>query len=287
MSHAHIIQVIKSSTGLPCKSFQVRPVGGGNINEAYEVVIDKSQKFFCKTNSSQKFPGLFKAEKKGLEKLQTQQLIRIPKVVACEEIDNQQILVLEWIEQGLKTSKFWKSFGEQLAALHHVSSQFFGLDENNYMGALPQYNQPWNNWCDFFIEQRLMLQVKLAIDRGLLSDDIKFENLYRQLPNLFAPEPPSLQHGDLWSGNFLCDDQSMPVLIDPAIYFGHRSVDLGMTTLFGGFERAFYESYHYCYPLPYNHWEQWEVCNLYPLLIHLNLFGKSYLGDILGTIQRY
>ena len=113
------------------------------------------------------------------------------------------------------------------------------------------------------------------------------ENLYRQLPNIFAPESPALQHGDLWSGNFLCDDQSMPVLIDPAIYFGHRSIDLGMTTLFGGFERAFYESYHNSYPLAHNHKEQWEVCNLYPLLIHLNLFGKSYLGDIFRTIQRY
>jgi protein-ribulosamine 3-kinase len=99
-----------------------------------------------------------------------------------------------------------------------------------------------------------------------------------------------LRPGRPWrplSGNFLCDEHSRPVLIDPAVYFGHRSIDLAMTTLFGGFDPAFYESYAYHFPFPPNYREQWEICNLYPLLIHLNLFGKSYAGSILHTIQRF
>ncbi len=85
----------------------------------------------------------------------------------------------------------------------------------------------------------------------------------------------------------MCNDQSSPVLIDPAVYFGHRSMDLAMTTLFGGFDKDFYDSYHYYYPLPDNYHEQWQICNLYPLLIHLNLFGEGYLHDITGMLKKY
>ncbi len=134
-----------------------------------------------------------------------------------------------------------------------------------------------------------MPQVKLASDKHLLpsSHAARFERLYERLPAIFPPEPPALLHGDLWSGNFLCNHRQQPVLIDPAVYYGHRSMDMAMTTLFGGFDKPFYDSYHYHYPLPPNYREQWEICNLYPLLIHLNLFGLGYLADILHTIQRY
>ena len=83
----------------------------------------------------------------------------------------------------------------------------------------------------------------------------------------------------------MCNQNFMPVLIDPAVYFGHRSVDLAMTTLFGGFDKSFYEAYHYHYPFPANYKMQWSVCNLYPLLIHLLLFGKSYLSQIEHTLS--
>ena len=85
----------------------------------------------------------------------------------------------------------------------------------------------------------------------------------------------------------MCSKMQQPVLIDPAVYFGHRSIDLGMTTLFGGFEKSFYEAYHYHYPLPPNYKEQWAVSNLYPLLIHLLLFGKTYLSSIENTLNDF
>ena len=157
------------------------------------------------------------------------------------------------------------------------------------MGALPQSNHPSPDWIDFFINQRLEPQVSLAIDKKLLQlrDRKQFEKLYNELPGIFPTGNLCLLHGDLWSGNFLCDHSGIPVLIDPAVYYGHPAIDLAMTTLFGGFDTLFYESYHHHYPLPPNHRQQWEVCNLYPLLVHLNLFGKSYLADILHAIRRY
>ena len=264
------------------------PVGGGSINHTYRITAAKDT-FFCKINELATFPNLFEAERHGLELLAQQQVIRIPQVVTSGENGEHQVLILEWIEQGLQTDTFWARFGKQLAALHHIQRKQFGLDTDNYMGCLPQSNQPTDNWTGFFIEQRLQPQVKLAVNRGLLEGAHvqQFEKLYQQLGNLFAPQPAALLHGDLWSGNFLCDASQNPVLIDPAVYYGHRSIDMAMTTLFGGFDSLFYESYNYHYPQPVNYRQQWEVCNLYPLLIHLNLFGKSYLADIVHTIRRY
>jgi protein-ribulosamine 3-kinase len=263
-------------------------VGGGSINETYRVQTG-SQVFFCKINSATAFPSLFECEKNGLDFLAGRQVIRIPQVIAVSEVGNTQILLMEWIEQGLKTADFWKTFGRQMAALHAKKGESCGLGIGNYMGALPQDNTWTGTWIDFFIHRRLQPQVELAIDHQLLETKAVsyFEKLYQQLPAIFEPVPPCLLHGDLWSGNFLCDVHSKPVLIDPAVYYGHNSMDLAMTTLFGGFDKAFYDSYQYYNPLPSNYQEQWEVCNLYPLLIHLNLFGKSYLSEILHTIRRY
>jgi protein-ribulosamine 3-kinase len=264
----------------------IQPVGGGCISQTYK--IDTSAgRFFCKINSATKFPQLLEKEKNGLHLLKTQNTIRVPTVITSAVNDGQQLLVLEWIEEGGRSIQFWKNFGEQLAALHHITTDQFGLEENNYMGSVSQQNSWQGNWNSFFITQRLQPLVQLCqhyLDAKALN---QFEVLYRRLPEIFNDEKPSLLHGDLWSGNFMCDNNSFPVLIDPAVYFGHRSVDLAMATLFGGFDPAFFQSYHYHFPLPSNHQEQWKVCNLYPLLIHLHLFGKSYLRQILYTLEEF
>lgn len=283
----HISEAFQQITGASV-SLKFTPVGGGSINDTYRVDAGNNR-YFCKINSHSKFPGLFESERQGLELLKAQNVIRIPAVIGSTVAEDSQVLVLEWIEQGMRTANFWKLFGEQLAALHAVQEESFGLETDNYMGALVQYNQPYKDWNEFFIHRRLDPQIKLALDAGLLSkqEAHQFENLYQKLPGIFPPTQPSLLHGDLWSGNFLCDDKGRPVLIDPAVYYGHPAIDLAMTTLFGGFDKAFYESYNHFVPFPPNYPEQWEVCNLYPLLIHLNLFGESYKSAILHTIRRY
>ncbi len=269
--------------------YQCKSMGGGSINAAFQIVGQDGKQWFCKLNDVMKFPNLFAAESRGLAIISESGTIRTPKVLACTQNATTQILILEWVDEGLRTDAFWKRLGEQLARMHGISHSSFGLDHDNYMGALPQDNTPSPDWVGFFRERRLQPQVRMAESKGLLPSAAcrHFDRLYEQLPDLFAPEPPALLHGDLWSGNFLCDDSGSPVLIDPAAYFGHRSVDLGMTTLFGGFEPAFYEAYDWHYPLPKGYREQWEIANLYPLLIHLNLFGMGYLSNILHTIQRF
>ncbi|MFL5809499.1 MAG: fructosamine kinase family protein [Flavisolibacter sp.] len=265
---------------------QFSPVGGGCINETARISWP-GKHVFCKLNSATEFPGLFETEKRGLEFIARQHVIRVPAVVDCFESNGKQVLLLEWINEADRTEKFWKVFGEQLAALHHISSEHFGFDGNNYMGSVPQSNRYWSEWDQFFVEERLEPLVRQCADKNLLLKKHvdQFHKLYLSIPSIFnTDQKPALIHGDLWSGNFMCDQQQQPVLIDPAVYFGHPSVDLGMTTLFGGFGSGFYDAYNYHAPFPKNYIEQWKICNLYPLLIHLLLFGKTYLSQIDDTL---
>lgn len=285
----YIVNLLQTAVGTAVTTIGIKPVGGGSISNTYQAVTNTGDRFFIKTHTDPREPSLFSCEKQGLELLATTGLMRTPAVIGIGKVGGSQVLILEWIEQGLKTTGFWQLFGEKLAELHRVSQGQYGLAVNNYMGSLVQYNEPMDNWCDFFIQRRLEPQLKLAVDKRLLDkQQVKlFEGLYRQLPSIFEEGAPSLVHGDLWGGNFLCDEQQQPVVIDPAVYYGHAGVDLGMTTLFGEFDRAFYDSYLAQTPPAPNYREQWMVCNMYPLLIHLNLFGKGYLPDILRTIERY
>jgi fructosamine-3-kinase len=284
-----ITTVIQEAFNIPILILDFLMIGGGSINKTYQITTNKKEKFFCKINSASRFPGMFEKEKRGLELLGAEKIIRVPNVLAAFEINDDQVLILEWIEQGIKSDRFWKKLGEQLAALHMIPRSECGLRENNYMGALPQVNDRSSNWVDFFIHQRLMPQVNIAFEKKFLHTKHlhQFEKLYTALPEIFPPENFSLLHGDLWSGNFLCDHSGIPVLIDPAVYNGHRSMDLGMTTLFGGFDPLFYDTYNRVFPFPPNYHKQWEICNVYPLLIHLNLFGKGYLQNIISVIQDY
>ncbi|HSB93491.1 MAG TPA: fructosamine kinase family protein, partial [Flavitalea sp.] len=245
--------------------------------------------FFCKINNSKFYPGMFHAERAGLATLAATNTVRVPACRDLVETGDLQCLLLEWIEQRKATSTFWRTFGESLAMMHSKTGSSAGFEADNYMGSLPQSNQSKKNWPEFFVEQRLQVQVRLAAENKLLekSDIHSFERLYKKVHELMPDEPNVLLHGDLWSGNFLCDQEEQAVLFDPAVYYGLRHVDLAMTTLFGGFDGDFYEAYRYHSPLPSDYEPLWKVLNLYPLLIHLNLFGSSYRRPILDVLKHF
>jgi fructosamine-3-kinase len=270
------------------QQIQFSPIGGGSINETYRISFG-DRTIFCKINSATKFPQLFTKEKAGLALLKNANIIKVPSVIDCFEQEDEQILLMEWIHEGERTETFWKKFGEQLAALHLQTAEQAGLKEDNYMGSVPQSNHEHPLWTAFFVKERLQPMMERCCQKHLLTTMHlrQFENLYKKIEFFFEAEQPSLLHGDLWGGNFMCDQNSEAVLIDPAVYYGHRSMDLAMTTLFGGFRQPFYEAYHFHFPFPANCKEQWAICNLYPLLIHLYLFGSSYLPQIEHTLRRF
>ena len=115
----------------------------------------------------------------------------------------------------------------------------------------------------------------------------KFSALFERLPDIFPAEKPALLHGDLWSGNYITGKNGEAWLIDPAVYYGNREADIAMTRLFGGFNATFYSAYNDEYPLESGWEERLDYFNLYPLLVHINLFGSSYLNQIQNILSKF
>ncbi|GAB5424296.1 MAG: fructosamine kinase family protein [Crocinitomicaceae bacterium] len=225
----------------------------------------------------------------GLKELSQKSSFCIPEVIGHFEDENQQYLILGFIESGNQSVNFWSDFGEQLATLHQVSSDSFGWKSDNYIGSLPQKNDKRNDWGSFYAEMRILPQLKMAFDKGWInSTDIRNgEKLCLQFDALFPKEAPALLHGDLWSGNYMTDASGNPVLIDPAVYYGHREMDLGMMHLFGGFSQVLFDAYHAHFPLEKLWRERIPLTQLYPLLVHVNLFGGTYVQSVRSIFQKY
>lgn len=267
----------------------IKPLSGGSINSVYRIKTNLQKTFCVKVNRADKFPGMFKAEAEGLKLLSKHSSFHIPKVHSVFNGGSLSFLLLEFVISGEKDSEFWQRFGTSLAEMHQVNHSIFGLDHDNYIGSLPQQNKPSNTWESFFRERRLEPMVKMARDRDLLhkEDTQKFDRLYAKLTDLFPTEPPSLLHGDLWGGNYMVNTSGFPVLIDPAVYSGHREMDLSMMQLFGGFNHRVFDFYNEVYPLEEGWQDRVDLCNLYPLLVHVNLFGGGYVQQVRSALQKF
>jgi len=269
-----------------------QPVYGGDINHAARFAVNGTR-YFVKW-SREAPASMFPAEADGLRRLSEAGGIRIPAVIALGEAEGAcpAYLALEWIEtDGSATDATMEDFGARLAALHRHTTSQHGLERDNFIGLLPQRNTPDPAWSAFYRDQRIRPQMEMARQRGLLPkrrEDL-LTRLIERLPDLLDDTAiqPALLHGDLWGGNYLVDDQGEAVLIDPAVYYGHREMDVAMTALFGGFSRRFYEAYAATYPLDPGYEDRQPLYQLYYILAHLNLFGESYGGRVDSLAARY
>lgn len=246
-------------------------------------------KFFLKMNTGADAGRMFATEAKGLQLLAKNGGLCVPKVIGLGQNGGHAFLLLEYLETGYRPPGFWKKFGAALAALHRATAPEFGLDHDNFIGSLTQSNTFHDTWTVFFINERLRPQVELALDAHQLTsaDAQNFERLYKKLPDICPAEPPALIHGDLWSGNFMCNADGDPVLVDPAVSYAHREMDLAMSRLFGGFDRQFYRSYEEAWPLSPGFEQRLPVYQLYYLLVHVNLFGGGYAGSVRSILQQF
>ncbi len=265
----------------------IRFISGGSINTAARVSTLEGT-FFVKFNHSE-HEDMFEKEAKGLTLLQDTNALCIPEVVGFGEYHGKSYLVLEFIENGGQRPDFWQEFGRSLSVLHSHTHSSFGLSFDNYIGSLEQRNQYYENGIDFFVEKRLRPMVGMALYNGLITSHLGdcFEHFYPLLSSLLPDEKPSLLHGDLWSGNFLANPYGYVCLVDPAPYYGLREAEMAFTHLFGGFDDEFYEAYNEAYRLTPNFQSRIPIYNLYPLLVHVNLFGKSYLPPIERLLRRF
>ncbi|MBN1301202.1 MAG: fructosamine kinase family protein [Melioribacteraceae bacterium] len=261
--------------------------GGGCIADARIVETSSGAKYFVKSYSSVG-SAILRNEANGLRELEKSNAIRVPHVV---HQDN-EMLVLEYIRSGSRKKNFSEIFGMQFAEMHKFTSDEFGFFENNFIGSTPQINLPRSiNWIDFYWNNRLLYQYRLAEQNGYVSDSFSnsFMQLEKRVPLILegSEEKPCVLHGDLWGGNYMTDENGNPVLIDPAVYYGHREADLGMTYLFGGFDSGFYKAYNEHYPLPSGWEERIDIYKLYHVMNHLNLFGTGYYSHALSIVKSY
>ncbi|HTV23563.1 MAG TPA: fructosamine kinase family protein, partial [Polyangiaceae bacterium] len=236
--------------------------------------------------------GFFEAEARGLRWLAAPGAIELPAVLAVGDGEGgaSPFLLLEWIEPGARVKDFDERLGQGLAALHRAGAPAFGLDHDNFIALLPQANRSAPTWAAFYGTRRLEPLFELARQRGCWDGalDRSCERLSSRLERLVGPEePPARLHGDLWGGNSHVGARGQPVLIDPAVYAGHREIDLAMMRLFGGFGPRVFDAYAESFPLAPGHRERVELYQLYPLLVHLCSFGTGYLGQVKRCIERY
>jgi protein-ribulosamine 3-kinase len=263
-------------------------LSGGDINDAFELELEDGRRLFMKTH--RKAPrGMFQAEARGLAWLAEARALHVPGVVAVGD-DRVSFLVLELVEPGPRRRGFDEELGRALATLHRVSPATFGLDHDNFIGSLQQSNRRHARWADFFQSERLEPQLRLAVEQGRATAAMRrgFERLFARLATLVGPEePPARLHGDLWGGNLHVTRDGAPCLIDPAAYGGHREVDLAMMRLFGGFGERVFSAYSEAFPLAPAYAERVPLYQLYPLLVHVNLFGGGYAASVERVLERY
>lgn len=261
---------------------RISALAGGDTCDAW-LVEDRGERFFLKTNSR---PGpMFECEAVGLAAMAATATVRLPLVHTWGD----DFLLLEYIAPGSEAADYWHSLAANLAALHRCPQPDFGFSQDNYCGASRQPNPPDDNGYRFFIHQRLLYQGEMASDNGLLDPPrlARLESLCGKLAQLVPPQAPALLHGDLWSGNYFAGADGSPVLVDPATYRGWPEADLAMMTLFGAPPGQFFDCYIEHNPLEPGFEARFPVYNLYHLLNHLNLFGRSYLAGVDAILDRY
>ena len=264
------------------------PVGGGCINNGSRIETESGAILFLKWNPSGP-PGMFEAEADGLRALRRADALRVPEPIGWHDHGSgESWLLLEHVSQGSASRETDARLAHGLVAIHsHGSDEGFGWHRDNWIGSLPQGNQAKNNWGHFWRDQRIGLQLEMARSRGHLGDAF-FDRVLDITPDALEDvEQADLLHGDLWGGNWFTSNSGEPVLIDPAVYYGHGEVDLAMSELFGGFGSDFYDAYKENCGISnaYSAYRR-DLYQLYYLLVHVNLFGASYEAQSMQAAQR-
>lgn len=264
-----------------------RPLSGGSISDAFACQLADGREVFVKSN--RRHARMFACEARGLAWLAEAGALRVPRVLALSgDGDGPGFLVLEYLA-GRRAAGYEVALGRGLAALHRFGAPVFGHEEDNFLASLEQDNTPAADWPSFYSQRRLDPLVRAAVDGGHAPRawPAAFERLYARMAELAGPpEPPARLHGDLWSGNLHQDERGAPVLIDPAVYGGHREIDLAMLELFGGPGPRCLAAYDEVYPRAAGHAERVPLYQLYPLLAHVVLFAGSYVASVDAALRR-
>jgi protein-ribulosamine 3-kinase len=280
-----IVESILKDCGLSAARYTT--IHGGDINQAF-CIEHNGEKFFLKYNDAGLYPKMLMKESNGLKSLAAHFTLIVPEVIHVGVVANNQYLLTSWLDAGKPAKEHWQQFGEALAQLHRNSSTGFGWEEDNYIGSLAQLNTKYNTWSEFYARCRVEPLMRTLYNAGIIETGELHaaDSFYKQLDSIFPAEPPALIHGDLWSGNFMFTASGKAAIFDPAVYYGHREMDIAMTLLFGGFDAGMYESYNASWPLQPGWRQRMKYAQLYPLLVHAVLFGGHYISQAMAILRR-
>jgi fructosamine-3-kinase len=264
------------------------PVAGGDISTATRIRLSDGTTALIKTHH-QAPEGFFESEARGLAWLGEATAtggLAVPEVLGHDH----ECLILRWVEPGKNTVDAAVALGQALAATHRFGADGFGHEQDGFIGRLPLPNRSAPSWAEFFATRRVLPYLKLARDRGAVSehDATAIEGVLGRVADLVPEEPPARLHGDLWNGNVLWGLDGVCRVIDPAAYGGHREVDLAMLALFGlpHLQRVT-DAYAEAHPLAEGWQDRLGLHQLFPLLVHACLFGGGYAARAAETARRY
>ena len=227
----------------------------------------------------------------------------VPEVLACAG----ERLVTAHVPPGRPSTGAAAELGRRLAVLHRAGAPAFGAGPPGtapqaWIGRAPMRNVPHPDWAPWYAEHRLAPYLRAARDAGDLTaaEAGVVEQVCARLPELSGPpEPPARLHGDLWSGNVLWGAVTDPAttrpprtgsdgawLIDPAAHGGHRETDLAMLALFGcPHLDTVVAAYDEAAPLAAGRRARVPLHQLFPLLVHVVLFGRGYAGQAVAAAR--
>jgi fructosamine-3-kinase len=256
------------------KGISLSRCAGGDINDAF-VCRTGSLSYFVKVHSGSK--AMFTEEMNALIQLSETGLLTVPEPLGVYQGEYQSCLVMSFIAMKPLSEEGYFVAGQHLARCHEQTEARYGWPSNNFIGTTRQVNHWTGNWFEFFIEHRLQQQIDLLGDKEIASYRPRLDSLQVRFQD-YQP-PPSLLHGDLWSGNLAATDEGAPIFFDPASYYGDRETDLAMTELFGRFPSAFYRGYEAVWPMDSGYTLRKPIYQLYHILNHANLFGGGYVAQ--------
>ncbi|MDE2856243.1 MAG: fructosamine kinase family protein [Chloroflexota bacterium] len=206
-----------------------------------------------------------------------------------EEAD---LLLMEYIEGATEwDSASLAQLGHLLANCHQIGADCYGLERDTLIGPLHQPNEQSDSWIEFFREHRLQYMIGVARESGHLPPRLqgRLAEFADQIERyLIEPQNPVLIHGDMWRTNVIARDGNIAGIIDPALYYAHNEMELAYMTLFDGVGREFFAAYRQILPIENAFFDtRRHVYNLYPLLVHLTIFGAKYLGPLDATLRRF